>query len=59
MTKRSRNQLLYACTTPNLWLQTVVASAEPQPIAPHLRQWQASLAIPVSDPLRLTRKRRH
>jgi hypothetical protein len=59
MTRRNRNQLIYANTMPDRWLRTAVAVAEPDLTGVLLRCWQGSQRIPVTEPGQGSKKRSH
>lgn len=59
MTKRNRNQLIYANTLPDRWLRTAVAVAEPDLTGVLLRCWRKSQAIPVAESAPGSKKRTH
>ena len=59
MTKRVRNQLMFANTMSDRWLRVAVAVAEQNPSDACARYWQGRATLPMLEPAQGSKKRTH
>jgi len=59
MTRRVRNQLMFANTMPDRWLRVAVAVAEQSPSDACARYWRERGALSSSEPAQALKKRAH
>lgn len=59
MTKRVRNQLMFANTMSDRWLRVAVAVAEQSPSDACARYWQGRATLPMLEPAQDSKKRAH
>lgn len=59
MTKRIRNQLMFANTTSDRWLRVAVAIAEQSPSDTCARYWQGRAILLVLEPAQGSKKQTH